>query len=101
MHTKFGVENSVILLGICGIFAGISSLIGPILTYFINDLEDYLITYLLGVAPSVVSLILTILIKTESIDKNVDKLITSKIEENEDDKLVDRFTLVNKKNEGN
>ena len=79
IHTKFGVENSVILLGICGIFAGISSLIGPILTYFINDLEDYLITYLLGVAPSVVSLILTILIKTESIDKNVDKLITRKL----------------------
>ncbi len=26
IHTKFGVENSVILLGICGIFAGISSL---------------------------------------------------------------------------
>ena len=45
IHTKFGVENSVILLGICGIFAGISSLIEPILTYFINDLEDYLITY--------------------------------------------------------
>ena len=45
IHTKFGVENSLILLGICGIFAGISSLIGPILTYFINDLEDYLITY--------------------------------------------------------
>ena len=64
IHTKFGVENSVILLGICGIFAGISSLIGPILTYFINDLEDYLITYLLGVAPSIVSLILTIIIKT-------------------------------------
>ena len=101
IHTKFGVENSVILLGICGIFAGISSLIGPILTYFINDLEDYLITYLLGVAPSVVSLILTILIKTESIDKNVDKLITSKIEENENDKLVDRFKFANEKNEGN
>ena len=101
IHTKFGVENSVILLGICGIFAGISSLIGPILTYFINDLEDYLITYLLGVAPSVVSLILTILIKTESIDKNVDKLITSKIEENEDNKLIDRFTFASEKNEGN
>ena len=44
IYTKFGVENSVILLGICGIFAGIASLIGPTLTYFINDLEDYLIT---------------------------------------------------------
>ena len=26
IYTKFGVENSVILLGICGIFAGIASL---------------------------------------------------------------------------
>ena len=101
IHTKFGVENSVILLGICGIFAGISSLIGPILTYFINDLENYLITYLLGVAPSVVSLILTIIIKTESFDKNVDKLITNKNERNEDDKLVDGFTYASEKNEAN
>ena len=101
IHTKFGVENSVILLGICGIFAGISSLIGPILTYFINDLEDYLITYLLGVAPSVVSLILTVIIKTESFDKNLDKLITNKIEKNEDNKLVDRFTFDGEKKEAN
>ena len=76
IHTKFGVENSVILLGISGIFVGICSLIAPLLTYFINDLEDYLIAYLLGAAPSVVSLILTIIIKTENIDE---KLITDKI----------------------
>ena len=101
IHTKFGVENSVILLGICGIFAGISSLIGPILTYFINDLEDYLITYLLGVAPSVISLILTIIIKTESFEKNLDKLITNKIERDEGGTLVDRFTFANEKNEAN
>ena len=44
----------------------------PILTYFINDLEDYLITYLLGVGPTIVSLILAILIKTESFEKNFD-----------------------------
>ena len=38
IHVKFGVENSVILLGICGIFSGISVLFGPILTLFVKDL---------------------------------------------------------------
>ena len=99
IHTKFGVENSVILLGTCGIFAGISSLIGPILTYFINNLEDYLITYLLGVAPSIVSLILTIFIKTEHFEFEKNKLITNNNEDNEDNKLVDRFTFISEKNE--
>ena len=42
-----------------------SALIGPVLTYFIKDLEDYLISYLVGVAPSIISLILTIFIKTD------------------------------------
>ena len=36
IYTKFGVENSVILLGICGIFAGIAVLVGPVLTTFVN-----------------------------------------------------------------
>ena len=62
-------------MGICGIFAGIAAIIGPILTYFIKDLEDYLITYLLGVSPSIVSLILTIFIKTERIGNIDEKLI--------------------------
>ena len=91
IHNKFGVDNSVILLGICGIFAGIAAIICPILTYFINDLEDYLITYLLGVSPSIVSLILTIFIKTERIG-NIDEKLIKNIEENKNDKLVDRFT---------
>ena len=65
IHVKFGVENSVILLGICGIFSGIAALIGPILTIFVKDLKDYLMIYLIGVAPSIGSLILTIIIKTE------------------------------------
>ena len=77
----------------------------PILTYFINDLEDYLITYLLGVGPTIVSLILAILIKTESFEKNVDidvdKLITNKNEKNADNKLVERFSFASEKNEGN
>ena len=101
IHTKFGVENSVILLGICGIFAGIASLIGPTLTYFINEPKDYLITYLLGVSPSFVSLVITIIIKIERYEPIEDKLITDKIEDkNEEDKLVDRFTIKSQKEEG-
>ena len=65
IHIKFGVENSVILMGISGIFSGIAALIGPILTIFVKELKDYLIIYLIGVAPSIGSLILTIVIKTE------------------------------------
>ena len=68
-----------------------NNIIGPILTYFIKDLEDYLITYLLGVSPSIVSLILTIFIKTERIG-NIDEKLIKNIEENKNDKLVDRFT---------
>ena len=91
IHSKFGVENSVVLLGISGFFTGISGLIGPELTYFIKDLKDYLITYLVGVAPSIVSLILAIFIKIEKFEIN-DKEIINKIEENDDNKLVERFT---------
>ena len=65
IHIKFGVENSVILMGISGIFSGIAALIGPILTIFVKELKDYLIIYLIGVAPSIGSLIITIIIKTE------------------------------------
>ena len=52
-------------MGISGIFSGIAALIGPILTIFVKELKDYLIIYLIGVAPSIGSLILTIIIKTE------------------------------------
>ena len=74
IHSKFGVENSVILLGISGIFSGIAALIGPLLTFFVKDLEDYLITYLVGVAPSIISLLLTIFIKTDRITYIDDKI---------------------------
>ena len=84
IHNKFGVENAVVLLGICGIFSGISALIGPILTYFIKDLEDYLIIYLVGVAPTIVSLILTIFIKTDRFKFNDDDS-ENKIEEDYND----------------
>ena len=57
----------------------------------------------MGAAPTVVSLILAILIKTESFEKNldIDKLITNKNEKTDDDKIVDRFTFASEKNEGN
>ena len=100
IHSKFGVENSVILLGISGIFGGISSLIGPLLTYFIKDLEDYLITYLVGVAPSIISLLLSIFIKIERITYT-DEKITNIIDEKENNKLVDRYSLISEKNNNN
>ena len=101
IHSKFGVENSVILLGISGIFSGIAALIGPFLTYFIKDLEDYLITYLVGVAPSVISLLLCIFIKTERITYIKEEKITNTIEENENKKLVDRYSLISETNNNN
>ena len=66
INTKFGVEKSVFLLGICGIFNGIAALIGPILTIFaLKEKKDYLIVYLVGAAPSIVSLFISIFIKIE------------------------------------
>jgi OFA family oxalate/formate antiporter-like MFS transporter len=70
IHHKFGVDNSVVILGICGIFGGISALIGPILTTNIKDPKDYLMTYLIGVAPTVVSLLITCFIKDEKLRRN-------------------------------
>ena len=64
---KFGVDNSVIILGICGIFAGIACLMGPVLTSsLLQKREDYLIIYLIGVAPTIFSLLLTFFIKVKS-----------------------------------
>ena len=68
IHKKFGVENSVIIIGICGIFGGIACILGPILTLFIiEDKKDYLILYIIGVIPTIISIFLTIFIK---INKN-------------------------------
>lgn len=66
IHTKFGVENSVYLLGICGIFVGTAALIGPVITTFVlKKPSDYLIVYIAGVAPTIISLIIELLIKVE------------------------------------
>ena len=66
-------------------FSGFSILIGPILTIFVKELKDYLLVYLIGVAPSIVSLILAILIKTDKFEIKNDQ--ADIIEEN-DDKLI-------------
>ena len=90
IHVKFGVENSVILLGICGIFQGISALIGPILTIFVKNLKDYLIVYLVGVTPSILSLILTIFIKADKFEiKHEIDIIEDNENESDKDKLID------------
>ena len=58
-----------------------------------------MITYLIGVAPSVVSLFLTIIIKVESYEKIDEELIKNQDENNEEDKLVERYTITSQKNE--
>jgi len=66
IHTKFGVENSVYLLGICGIFVGTAALIGPVITIFVlKKSTDYLIIYIAGAAPTIISLIIELLIKVD------------------------------------
>ena len=68
---KFGVDNSVILMGITGIFSGISCMMGPVLTFFIiKDIKDYLKVYLIGIGPTVISLILTFFIKVKKKEKS-------------------------------
>ncbi len=69
INKKFGIENSVILLGICGLFSGITCLLGPILTksIIVNN-DDYMIIYLIGSLTSFISSILTWFIKYEKVD---------------------------------
>ena len=89
IHHKFGVDNSVIILGICGIFGGISCILGPILTFFIiKETEDYLKIYYIGTAPTVVSLILIFFVKIE--DKK-DILVEKESDVNVIDKKNDRY----------
>ena len=82
VQNKFGVENSVNLLGICGIFVGISSMVGPTI---ISNTEDFLKVYLIGVSPTVVSLIVTIFIKVDKLKKKVSIVYP---QESESDQIV-------------
>lgn len=86
IHTKFGVENSVYLLGICGIFIGIAAFIGPVITSFVlKKSRDYLIVYIAGVAPTIISLIIELLIK---VDQKLNQKIKS-VNNNYDDEEED------------
>ena len=86
IHHKFGVDNSVIILGICGIFGGIACILGPILTLFIiKKTQDYLVIYLIGAAPTIISLILAFLVE---IDKKGVLLVKLK-EEDEEEEVKD------------
>ncbi len=74
MKIKFGNDNIVILLGITGIFSGSACLMGPVLTLsFLGDsnvdLVRYLLVYLTGVAPTIISLILIFFIEAKYMKK--------------------------------
>ena len=74
INTMFGIEKSLYLIGICGFFNGIAALIGPILTIFVlKEKKDYLVVYLVCAAPSIVSLIVTILLKIDKKPKEEPK----------------------------
>ena len=88
IHQKFGVDNSVIILGICGILGGIACILGPILTLFIIDQpKDYLVIYLIGTGPTIVSLILTFLVR---VDKKDILLVKLKDEEDEEEEKEEK-----------
>ena len=88
IHTKFGVENSVYLLGICGIFVGTAALVGPVITIFVlndSDRRKYLYIYIIGAAPTIISLIITLFIKVERKQKKKTKSVADNYDDEEDD----------------
>jgi MFS family permease len=69
---KFGIDNSVTLLGVCGLLGGTTCLLGPVLTSsIIKNNSDYLKTYIIAGSTTIVSLILTFIIKIEKMKKSV------------------------------
>ena len=104
IHTKFGVENSVYLLGICGIFVGLVAFVGPLITLFVlpntqdlfkNGILDvelfktinrkYLYIYLIGAGPTIISLIIALFIKVEKKQKQVTKSVDDNYDDEEED----------------
>jgi len=72
VNKKFGIDNSVTLLGVCGLLGGTTCLLGPVLTSsIIKDNSDYLKTYVIAGSTTIVSLILTFIIKIEKMKKSV------------------------------
>jgi MFS family permease len=113
IHTKFGVENSVYLLGICGIFIGAVALVGPIITLFalpnIKDIyvngkidydelnkikKKYLMIYLIGAAPTIISLIISIFIKVQQKQKQETKKVDDNYDDDEEEDLTNKKETV-------
>ena len=68
---KFGVSNSVTLMGVCGLLGGSTCLLGPVLTSsIIKENSDYLKTYLIAGSTTIVSLILIFIVKIEKMKKS-------------------------------
>ena len=80
----FGMNNSVTMLGILGIFNGVSSLLGPIIqTFIISDVTDYLIVFLIACGLTVVSLVLLFFVNDKEFEyKDVDIETNFKQEDN-------------------
>ena len=95
VNFKFGVENSVIILGISGFFSGLAAILGPILSFFIiKENSDYLKVFSIGVAPTFISLILTLFINFNKKEKKVknEKVINEFEDDNKNKKIVEQIT---------
>jgi Na+/melibiose symporter-like transporter len=91
---KFGIDHSVTLLGVCGILGGTTCLLGPVLTSIIIKKEsDYLITYVIAGSTTIVSLILTFIIKIERMKKSA--LL---VQENNTENVTEKIEEKNKEN---
>jgi OFA family oxalate/formate antiporter-like MFS transporter len=70
INKKFGVDNSVILLGICGFLIAFTSILGPILIKIIvKNKEDYFIYFIINCCATIISAILIWFIKYEKYEK--------------------------------
>jgi hypothetical protein len=98
---KFGIDNSVTLLGVCGILGGSTCLLGPVLTSsIIKENSDYLKTYLIAGSTTIVSLILTFVVKIEKMKKS-DLSSSEKIMETSTEKNKENTPENNKDNNEN
>ena len=95
---KFGIDNSVTLLGVCGILGGSTCLLGPVLTSsIIKENSDYLKTYLIAGSTTIISLALTFIIKIEKMKKS-DLSSSAKIRETSKEKNKENTPENNKDN---
>ena len=75
---------------------------GPVLTFFIiKTNEDYLKVYLIGIAPTVISLILTFFIKVEKMKKSNNELKDDIENEVKDEQIINETTKGNNYNNEN